>query len=86
MPKRTKARTNTRKNSRKNTRKNKLRKSRRYKNHIKGGTRPSVPCEQSGSIDHHPPQWNSMIKGGSHDINHDLYNQYTDMTPYSMTR
>lgn len=81
MPKRTKARTNARKNSRKN----KLRKSRRYKNHIKGGTRPSVSCEQSGSIDHHPLQWTSMIKGGS-DMNDDLYNQYTDMTPYSMTR
>ena len=77
MPKRNKSKkTKTRKN-----------KSRRYKNYkIKGGTQPSVSCANSGSIDHHPPQWTSMIKGGSHDINTDLYNQYTDTTPYSITR
>lgn len=74
MPKRTKTRKiKTRKN-----------KSRRYKNHkIKGGC-SSTSCLNSGSIDHHPPQWNSMIKGGSH-MNDNLYNQYTDITPYSIS-
>jgi hypothetical protein len=62
--------------------KNRKNKSRRYKGRtyrIKGGS-----CANTGSIDHNPPQWTSMIKGGSH-INDDLYNQYTDMTPYSMS-
>ena len=75
MPKRTKSR------------KIKNRKSRRYKGRtyrIKGGG-PSVSCANAGSIDHNPPKWYSMIKGGSH-MNEDLYNQYTDMTPYSISR
>jgi hypothetical protein len=63
------------------TRKNK---SRRYKGRtyrIKGGS-----CANTGSVDHNPPKWYSdVIKGGSH-MNDDLYNQYTDMTPYSISR
>ena len=68
-----------------NTRKSNTRKSNmkiRYK--IRGGC-ASVSCENSGSVDHNPPQWNSTttITGGSHDINDELYNQYTDVSPYS---
>lgn len=82
MPKRKQNKINKSRNnkSRNNKYKNK---SRRYR--IKGGTRPSVSCANSGSVDHNPPQWNSKIMGGSH-INDDLYNQYTDMTPYSISR
>lgn len=78
MPKRTQNKTNK---SRKY--KNKSRKTR--KNRIKGGC-SSTSCRNTGSIDHNPPQWTSMIKGGSHDLNNELYNQYTDMTPYSISR
>lgn len=79
MPKRTKSR---KIKTRKSRRYNKSRRYHKYK--IKGGG-PSVSCAKSGSVDHHPPQWSSMIKGGSHDTNNDLYNQYTDMTPYSIS-
>jgi len=81
MPKR---KNKTNKTNKINKTRNKGRKTRRYR--IKGGTRPSVSCEQSGSVDHNPPQWNSTIMGGSHDINDELYNQYTDMTPYSISQ
>ena len=85
MPRRTKIR-KTGKGKRSRLRKSRKNKSRRYKNHkIKGGC-SSTSCANSGSVDHNPPQWNSMIKGGSHDMNDNLYNQYTDITPYSISR
>jgi hypothetical protein len=78
MPKRSKSR-KINKSRKIKTRKNKS----IYKGRIKGGG-PSVSCANSGSVDHRPPQWYSTIKGGS--INDDLYNQYTDMTPYSISK
>ena len=91
MPKRTQRQNQTRKSIKSNRKSRskprskygKSRKFRRYK--IRGGC-SSVSCANSGSVDHHSPQWNStsVITGGS-DMNHDLYNQYTDMTPYSMS-
>lgn len=80
-----KSKTHKSKTRKSNTHKSRTRKSNmknRYK--IRGGC-ASVSCQNSGSVDHTPPQWNSTstITGGSHDINDELYNQYTDVSPYS---
>jgi hypothetical protein len=79
MPKQTKKQMQNRK-----TKKSKFRTKIRNKRRIKGGC-ASVSCANSGSVDHNPPKWYSTIKGGS-DMNDDLYNQYTDRSPYSITR
>ena len=81
MPKQTKKQMRRSKKSKSRNSKfhnSKSRNKRRYR--IKGGC-ASVSCANSGSIDHNPPKWYSTIKGGS-DMNHDLYNQYMDMSPY----
>jgi hypothetical protein len=77
MPKQTKKQHRKTKKSRNSKSRNK----RRYR--IKGGC-ASVSCANSGSIDHNPPKWYSTIKGGS-DMNDDLYNQYMDRSPYSIS-